>query len=210
MYFCFVASLVLDYFSHTDPASLFPELSDALCECELCQAPALEGGEPHQRGALRANSMPPCQLWHRRRDERSWSVTVRLTADAERRPRFACSHVVTWSRLHTFHITGDFHSALVWQSQHLHTRQAPRGRLPDGCGDAASYSDILGVDSDIAVHDVGTGPNTCKKWANQSRKDTPTLLDLCGFLCEVQYKKKKLHWFNTVVLKHCYTHNRQL
>lgn len=166
--------------SHADPALLFPELRDPLSQRQLRQAPAFPRGEAHQRRALHTDPFPPRQLGHSCRNERRRSVTVRLAANAEGWPRFAgrC-HVTGRAPIHAFHIAGDFHSALVWQGQHLHPRQAPRGGLPDGGGDAASHGDVLCIDGDIAVHDVRTRPDTC---ATEKRKITQTDNNTTTFL----------------------------
>lgn len=88
-------------------------------------------------------------------------MTVQLSIYAKRRPRFTRVHVTRWAPCHAFNITGNFHSALVWQGQNLHPRQASWGGLPDGRSNAASQRDVLRVDGDVAVHDVWTGPHTC-------------------------------------------------
>lgn len=147
--------------SHADLVQLFPELCYPTRQRQLRQAPALSGGEPHQRRAFRADPVPPSQLCDPCRDEGGGDMTVRLSVYAERRPRFTRVHVPWIAPCHALHITGDFHSALVWQSQNLHPWQASRGGLPDGRSDAASQCDVLRVDGDVAVHDVRAGPHTC-------------------------------------------------
>lgn len=156
------------YFSHADLVQLFPELCSPVCQCELRQAPALSGGEPHQRRAFRADPVPPRQLRDPCRDEGGRNMTVHLSIYTKRRPRFTRVHATQRAPCHAFHITGDFHSALVWQSQNLHPWQASRAGLPDGRSDAASQCEVLRVDGDIAVHDVWTGPDACSTSAGNT------------------------------------------
>ncbi|TNN54698.1 hypothetical protein EYF80_035101 [Liparis tanakae] len=123
------------------------ELGDPSRKRKLCQAPALSGGEPHQRRALHADPLPPRQLRDPRRDEGRRNVTVRLAGDAETRPRFAGGRFGTRrAPPHALHVAGDFHGAVVRQGQHLNPGQPPRGRLPEGRGDAASQRHVPGVD----------------------------------------------------------------
>ena len=140
---------------HAYPVRFFPEFSDIQCQSRLSQVPALSGGEPHQGRAPGAHPTLASQLCHPGGDERGRGVAVRLAPQAEGGPGVTLGSAGAGRAApDTLHVAGDLHGALVRQGQDLHPGDPTRGGLPYRRGDGAPQSQVLGVDGDVAVHDV--------------------------------------------------------
>lgn len=145
--------------SHADPVLLLPELRDLLSQRQLCQAPTLPWGEPHEHRPFHHDLLPRSQLGHPCRDEVGWYVAVKLPGHAEGWPGFTCC---SWlAPLHTLHVAGNFYSALMWQGQHLQPRKAIGTGLPDSSGNAPPNGNVPSINGNVAVHDIWAGAHTC-------------------------------------------------